>query len=133
MDKIFGTYSYSVLGLVFLLIVSPGVTMIEIMGSLALFSVAVLLQVALGIATLVCFARATENNMPPAPKWLYATLLLLLVPYTSALSTAIKALGGSYTLGGYWYPLGLLVMVLVIIFFLIRKERREAEVKKSTN
>ena len=133
MEKIFGTYSYSVLGLVFLLAVSPGVTMIQIMGSLALYSIVVLLYLALGIATLVCFARATENKMPPAPKWLYGTLLLLLLPYITALSTAIKALGGSYTLGGYWYSLGLLVMALVIIFFLIRKERRETAVKKSTN
>lgn len=130
MERIFNSTSYAGLGLTLIFALAPGLSMIEVKGSDTLLAVVSIIYLAIFAATVVCIILAFYNKLPKAPKWFSATVLLLLIPYFSALSTAISSFGEVNSSGKYWGAICMIPIFLILPYFISWNERRKAKRQK---
>lgn len=126
MERIFKSTSYAGLGLLLTFALWPGMSMLSVKASETVNIIATILYFSIMIATVVSICLTLSNKMPPAPKWFVTTVFIILLPYISALSTAIDSIREGEGDGNYWVPIGEVILILITAFYLWRKERRQA-------
>lgn len=124
MNTVFNTRSYVSILLMVAIGLIPAIDMVDVKCSELVSSLITLPYLALGVALVVCFALQIAGKLPPAPKCLFQSVMILGVPYVLVLSTAIKSFGSGHSLFGYWEA-GILALILIpcIVIMWIRDRR----------
>ncbi len=113
MEHLLNPSSYSGLGILLIFALFPGVSMVSVKGSDTILAVVCSLYFVIFIVAIVAVWLTFKKKVALAPKWLVTTVMLLLIPYYSALSTAIESFGQGNKEGNYWPAIAMVVIVLV--------------------
>lgn len=124
MNTIFSTRSYVGILLMVGIALMPGLDLVEIKCSELIWGLVALPYVAIGIAMVVCLGLEISGKLPPAPKSLFPSVMILGLPYVTVLSTAIKSFGPDASHFGYWGALvEFLILFPCIVIMWIRDRR----------
>lgn len=123
MERIWHSYTYAGAGLILLIGLYPGLTMISVQVSSILKTICGLIFLAIFLATIVCLCLTIIHKIPDAPKSLFMGILILFIPYSSALSIAIESFKDGNSYGGYWIVLAETIAIFVGLFLYWKKAR----------
>ena len=126
MERLLNPTGYAGLGILLTFSLFPGVSMVSVKGSDTMLVIVCIIYSAILIATIVAGWLTFKNKLTLAPKWMVTTVMLLLLPYYSALSTAIDSFGDGNSSGNYWIPISEVFLILITAYVLRKNERRQA-------